>query len=435
MEAETHFQAGNLDAAIASYQEAIATNPSNGQLHAELARILTYSTESQTTDKEKEARFQQALQAAEKAIQLEPENSTAYAVHAFVLDWYASFVRLIQKDEAEGVKMLTQAEQSINKAVTLDETNVLAQVVSAEIQIDQQRFDLAQEAIDRALKIAPDMWEAHRVNALYLENQADYLGSITELERALELAPNMTFLYIQLGMAHRSRGLAAWNNPAQSTEYYNQAISYFDQAAARNEQLGIEDPLPYLGIGRAYAQIGEFFAASRNMSKALQYDPTNPNVYAQLGMVYRQARNYEDAISALRCGVRGCNAEVSCYLRTGNKDCDSPLTISGMPLSSSTLVYYYTYASLLAGMYLPNAANTERSTYCTESTNLIREIRSSSFGNDPTIDSILNESEAICRSMTSGAGQSTTTPSGLPTATPIKTPTFFPTPKPQGNGG
>jgi tetratricopeptide (TPR) repeat protein len=433
MEAETHFQAGNLDAAIASYQVAITINPNNGQLYAELARILTYSTESQITDKEKEARFQQAQQAAEKGIELDPENSTVYAVHAFVMDWYASFVRLIQNDETKGMKMLTQAEQSINKAVTLDETNVLAQVVSAEIQIDQQRFDLALESISRALKMAPDMWEAHRVYALYLENQADYLGSINELETALKLAPNMTFLYIQLGQSYRSRGLAAWNSPAQSTEYYNKAIQYFDLAATRNEQLGIQDPLPYLGIGRAYAQIGEFYSASRNMGKALQYDPTNPNVYAQLGMVYRQARNYEDAISALKCGVRGCNAEVSCYLRTGDKDCDTPLQINGMPLSSSTLVYYYTYASLLAGMYLPGQG--ERSTYCTESTKLIRDIRSSTFANDPTIASILNESEAICRSMTSGAQQKTSTPIGQPTATPIKTPTFLPTPKPKGNGG
>src|SRR5512133_1362345 len=75
MEAETHFQAGNLDAAIASYQEAITINPGNGRLYAELARILTYSTESQTTDTEKETRFKQALEAAQKAVKLAPEDS------------------------------------------------------------------------------------------------------------------------------------------------------------------------------------------------------------------------------------------------------------------------------------------------------------------------------------------------------------------------
>lgn len=433
MEAETHFQAGNLDAAIASYQEAITINPNNGRLYAELARILTYSTESQITDKEKQARFDLALEAADKAIQLAPEDSTAFAVHAFVLDWNAGFVRYIQGDEARGVKLLTQAEQSINKAVTLDETDVLAQVVSAEIKIDQQRFDQAYDSISRALKLSPDMWEAHRVYALYLENQADYMGAIEELETALSLAPNMTFLYIKLGQSYRSRGLASWNSPALSEQYYNEAIRYFDLAAQRNEQLGIKDPLPYLGIGRAYAQLGEFFAASRNMSKALQFDPTNPNVYAQLGMVYRQARNYEDAISALKCGVRGCTEEESCQLREDQDECDPPIAITGMELSSSTLVYYYTYASLLAGMYLPR--DKVRSTYCTEATSLIREIRASGFGSDPTITGILDESDAICKSMTSEAALSTATPSGKPSPTPIRTPTLLPTPKPKGTTG
>ncbi len=432
LEAETHFQAGNLDAAITSYQDAIKINPNNGRLYAELARILTYSTESQITDKDKQSRFDMALQAAEKSTQLSPEDSTAFAVYAFALDWDASFVRLIRGDEANGVKLLTQAEQSINKAVTLDETNVLAQVVSAEIQIDQQRFDQAYDAITRALKLSPKMWEAHRVYGLYLENQADYMGAIKEYEMALSLAPNMTFLYIKLGMSYRARGLASWNNAALSKEYYQTAINYFDLAATRNEQLGIKDPQPFIGIGRAYAQIGEFFAASRNMDKALQYDPTNPNVYAQLGMVYRQARNYEDAISALKCGIHGCTEEESCQLRTGQDECNPPYAITGMPLSSSTLVYYYTYASLLAGMYLPY--DTTRSTYCTEALSLIREIRSSNFGSDPTITGILDESDSICRSMTSGAMLPSATPSGKATATPIRTPTLWPTPKPKVTG-
>jgi tetratricopeptide (TPR) repeat protein len=430
-EAEMQFQSGNLDAAIASYQEAITINPDNGLLYAELARILTYSTESQTTDKEKEARFSQAVQAAEKATQLAPEDSTVFAVYAFALDWDAGFIKYIQGNDEAGSKMLTQAEQVINKALTLDENNVFAQVTYAEVLIDQQRFEQAKQAIDRALKLGPNMWEAHRVYALYLENQADYMGSIEELQTALKLAQNMTFLYIRLGQSYRSRGLSAWKSPALSTEYYTQAIEYFDKAAQRNEQLGIKDPLPYLGIGRAYAQIGEFFSASRNMNKALQFDPTNPEVYAQLGMVYRQARNYEDAISALKCGVRGCSDTETCALRSCNPDVDPPITITGMPLSSSTLVYYYTYASLLAGMYLPY--DPARKNYCTDAISLISEVRASSFASDPIITGILDESAAICQNMTSGAALPTATPEGKATPTPIKTPTILPSPKPPKN--
>ncbi len=67
MEAETHFQAGNLDAAVASYQQAISVNPQNGRLYAKLARILTYSTESRATDKEKRSALEQAMAGGEES--------------------------------------------------------------------------------------------------------------------------------------------------------------------------------------------------------------------------------------------------------------------------------------------------------------------------------------------------------------------------------
>ncbi len=90
------------------------------------------------------------------------------------------------------------------------------------------------------------------------------------------------------------------------------------------------------------------------MNKALQYNPYNPDVYAQLGMVYRQARNYEDAILALKCGVARLHRRRNlCSVRHCNEDVDPPVVIEGMELSGATIVYYYTYASLLAGMYLP----------------------------------------------------------------------------------
>ena len=407
-EAEAHFQAGSLDAAIASYQQAISIDPQNGRLYAELARILTYSTESQTTAREKEERFKQAYEAAQKAVELAPEDSTAYAVLAFTLDWYSGFITYILSDGKTGGDFLADAEQAVTRATTLDETDILAQVYFAEIMIDVQRWDQAQSAISDALQRAPGLWEAHRVNGLFLENQGYYLDAIQSFEEAVKLAPNMTFLYIKLGQSYRNMGLKT-----NSVEYYNRAIDYFAMAADRNEELGIQDPLPYLGIGRAYGQLGEFFSASLNMSKALQYNPYSPDVYAQLGMVYRQARNYEDAISALKCAVRGCTAQETCDLRGCDPEAEEAIEIEGMELSGSTVVYYYTYASLLAGMYLPR--HPQRSLYCVESLDVIEEIYASPFSSDVTIMEILAPSEAICQAVQSSAALPTTTPQVTPT--------------------
>ena len=229
----------------------------------------------------------------------------------------------------------------------------------------------------------------------------------------------MTFLLIKLGQSYRNLGLKT-----NSRAYYEKAIDYFDMVAKKNEQLGVKDPLPYLGIGRAYGQLGEFYIASLNMNKALQYNPYSPDVYAQLGIVYRQARNYEDAISALKCAVRGCTADETCAVRQCDVDTDEPITIERMDLSAATIVYYYTYASLLAGMYLPR--HPQRSNYCIESMDVIDEISSSSFGSDSSIMEILAPSQAICAAASAAATQGlTSTPQEL-TAMPPELVTFTP---------
>jgi tetratricopeptide (TPR) repeat protein len=405
LEAETHFQAGDLDAAIASYQDAIAIDPENGLLYAELARILTYSTQSQTTADEKVQRYKLALEAAERAVEVAPEDSTAHAVRAFALDWYSDFTIYILQDKERGEELLAEAERAIFRALTLDETNVLAQVYFAEIMIDQYRWDQASAGIRGALDRAPTLWEAHRVNGQFLENQGYYSDAIDAFKEAVRYAPNMTFLYIKLGQSYRNLGLRT-----NSQSFYDQSLEYFDKAAQLNLQLGIQDPLPYLGIGRVYGQMGEFLAASRNMSKALQLNPYSPDVYAQLGMVYRQARNYEDSIKALKCAVRGCDADETCAVRNCNRDLDPAIEFEGMELSGQTVVYYYTYASLLAGMYLPR--HPERSLYCAEALDVISILRRSSFGGDQLINDILAPSESICSAVRNAE---------VPTLTPVPT--------------
>lgn len=314
LEAQTHFDAGNLDASVAAFQKALQEDPANGGLYAEMARVLVYSSEMVTTDETRKARLEQAVQYTEQAVTLAPESSIAFAVRAFALDWYATYVKYTLLDDEKGEELLADAEQAISRALVLDETNVQAQVYYAEILIDRMRFEQAQSALRNALELAPDLWEAHRVNGLYLENQAQYQAAIDEYKEAVRLAPNMTFLYIKLGQSYRQLGMRSQMDVLDNP-YYPEALDYFARAASLNEQLGIQDPLPYLGIGYTYAQMGEFFVATRNMERALSFNPSSPKVYGDLGMVARQGNNYEMAVEALGCAVRGCAPEISCAVR------------------------------------------------------------------------------------------------------------------------
>jgi hypothetical protein len=137
--------------------------------------------------------------------------------------------------------------------------------------------------------------------------------------------------------------------------------------------------VPYLSIAKTYSQMGQFFIAIRNVQKTIEFEPGNPVLYGELGVLYHKNRNYETGILALECAVSGCTAEQSCPARG---DCglkDTPADVTGLPLSSSTVYYYDIYASELA------ALNTPKKDYCVRALKIASEIEASEFNKDPNI--------------------------------------------------
>ena len=63
-EGEAQFSAGNLEKAIAAYQQATRLEPEDGELRAKLARIQTYSSASMATEAERNNRLEQARASA-----------------------------------------------------------------------------------------------------------------------------------------------------------------------------------------------------------------------------------------------------------------------------------------------------------------------------------------------------------------------------------
>jgi tetratricopeptide (TPR) repeat protein len=405
MEGEAQFTAGQLDAAIQAYGEAVRVDPGNAQAWARLARIQTYSTALLTTDDQRRARLAEALQAIDQAVALAPDDSLAHAVRAFVLDWNAD-PTLIEPRGAQA--FLTQAEQEAVRALQLDNTNTLALAFYAEILVDQQKWTQADQYIKQALERDDTLMDVHRVHAYVLESLGQYTLAIEAYDRAILLAPNLTFLHLRAGANYRRLAFDSPNEQVQR-DLYETSLEYFAQTARLNEQLGVQDPVPYLSIARTYSQMGEFFIAARNVQKALEFQPANADIYGQLGVIYFKSRNYEGSIPALNCAVRGCTAEESCDGRGGCGPNDTPADVTGLPLSPNTVVYYYTYGSVLAALSRP------QDNHCAEALNVLGEVKTS-FGADRDIAGIVAAGEQICESLAVGISPSAQTP--VPGATP-----------------
>jgi len=189
--------------------------------------------------------------------------------------------------------------------------------------------------------------------------------------------PNYTYLYIAVGRIYRHLQL------------YDQALESFATAANLNEQLGIKDPIPYLAIANTYAQDGEFFVAALNVNRALEFTPASPDVYGQLGVVYHKSRNYEGAIPAFECAIEGCDAAQSCEIRDCDPDVDPMVSVEGLPLTDSTIVYYFTYGSVLSGLHR------EGDDKCEKAMGIFDQLRSR-YADDPSIMSIVRAGEEVC---------------------------------------
>lgn len=402
-EGRAHFSSGNLALAIKSYQQAVELAPDDVEAWFELARIQTYSSASLTTDFQRRERLAEARASADRAVAADPDNSRAHAVRALAYDWSAS---IEEDDRRQREEFLAQAEASAIRAQQLNPGEPLALAFYAEILSDQQRYAQAADVAQQAVARDPTLMDVHRVYGTVLESNGYYRDAIQEYLAAAAITPNLTFLYLQIGVNYR-RLLDV-----------DEALFYFDKAAQINDQLGIEDPIPYMGIGRTYLQEGEFIVAARNVEQALRINPSDPFIYGFLGVVYFKGRNYESAIPVLKCAVEGCTAQetgdllcnvIELYVCEEGTEEEHGRQVVAYPLQSDSVEFYYTYGSVLTA-YAGEAAYR---TACQDAERVFGELMAV-YGEDPVVSEIVAEGRSICGS----PGPVSPTPGPNPTATP-----------------
>ena len=418
IEGDTHFEAGNLDKAITSYQQALVLEPNNAHIRANLATIMVYSSYTMTTDQERLDRLNQALEVIDLAKADQPNNSEVLGVRANVLSSLANS----NLPEADQTEFRNQAESEALIAIQLDNNNLLAKAYYAEILMDQFKYEQANDYISQARQSGGEnLMDVCRIQAYINEMFRDYNLAIEWYKKASDIAPNLTFLYNRIGVLYRYLGQF-------DKSRYETALEYFAKAAGLNNQLGIDDPIPYMAIANTYIRMGEAMAASRNAYRALEINPYNSDTYGQVGVIYYRARNYEGSIQMLRCAVMGCDAEQSCLAREEDP-CESDIVISPLPLTNTTVLYYYTYGSALAGLHRPGIDDN-----CAEAAQVFRKIREQFLDNE-IVMGIVTASENICNinpdevlPTETPAPTQVGTPTPIPTETPMIIPTLTPTP-------
>jgi tetratricopeptide (TPR) repeat protein len=182
--------ADNMRAAVTAFERAIQLDSSHALAYAGLARARITLGFMRITS-QAEARVS-ALDAASRAVSLDPDSSSAHGVLAdlkFYYDW-----------DWDG------AEAGYQKAIDLNPSSDRAHSQYARFLIARGRSGEAIAEAERAVMLDPLSPGAASTHALMLYYTRDYDRALAEASHALQLNPGSPGIYFVLSRIHSARG-------------------------------------------------------------------------------------------------------------------------------------------------------------------------------------------------------------------------------------
>jgi tetratricopeptide (TPR) repeat protein len=173
-----------------------------------------------------------------------------------------------------------RALTSARRATELDPKLPEGWAYLAEAEADKFRLREASDALDRAASAGGrDNPEVLRVQAYLAETNADYSSAVDLYKRAVDRAPERSYLQLSLGHAFRA------------LKQYAEAIQAYQRAA----ELNPDDARAEGGMGTAYYAMEEYDSARSHLERALEIDPNYATGWGQLGWVFYVQKIYDKA--------------------------------------------------------------------------------------------------------------------------------------------
>ncbi|GAB4542747.1 MAG: hypothetical protein Kow0063_35190 [Anaerolineae bacterium] len=261
LEAEAYYGQGQLEEAIAAYQQAVTISPDNIAARIRLARLLVMRQ-----------RTAEALQHAQQAVLLEPSNPQALA-------------GLCQALGEEG--QYADAFDACECAIELDPDYAEAYAYLAKVYVDTGDWIPARQYAQQAVDLNYQSMEAHYNQGYVLEAQGRYRQAVEAYENAIVLHPKLATLYINAGQNYRVLG------------QFTEAIDRFEKAT----RIDPANPAGYDQLGWTYYVSGQYSRAIDTLEQATLIDPTYTAAWGHLGIVYYVLQQYEEVIPVLQQAI------------------------------------------------------------------------------------------------------------------------------------
>ena len=288
-------QQGQLDAALALYQEMLTAHPDSAEAHYRRANVL-----------KDQGAFEAAVAGYDRAVTLRPDYAHAFCNRAVVLGQ---------------LQRLPEALASYERAVAIDPTDVLTQCNRAMLLNVTGRKDAALAAFDSAIAVNAGFFPAHFGRAALLQERKQWSAALASYDKAVALnAGDLSTHYNRATVLKQldrwTEALAAYDraialNPGFAPAHAGradmllqlnrvaEALDSYDQAI----KLDPKDKTTYSSRGVALQKAARFEAALASYDQAIVLDPNYPEVHFNRGTACADLRDFEGALSCYRKAV------------------------------------------------------------------------------------------------------------------------------------
>jgi tetratricopeptide (TPR) repeat protein len=308
--------------AIEFYEEAIRLDPTNVEFYVRLIDVLVKMNMSE-----------QAVLRAEQASVLDPENDKVWTAAASA--YLAEGDRLGDLGNPNAANLqYANAAQAARKAIQINPDNSTANAYAAAgivLQGDPEKYEQAQVYADDALRLDPNNPIARYYMATVFTFQGRYNDALEQYQLGLEIDPNNPDLHI--GLAYNYYG----------TGSIPDALLSFEDAIAVDPN----NAEAYDGRAFMYIQLGDAPLAEQNALESVRLNPNVARAQGRLGEAYFRQNNYPEAIEALEKAVglygratdlnaRFFNMLATAYIRRDLNDCPLAVPLFEQVLTATT---------------------------------------------------------------------------------------------------
>ncbi|KAF8624772.1 hypothetical protein AX15_005663 [Amanita polypyramis BW_CC] len=302
-------QMGDLDHALAAYENALRHNPMS------LAGLTQVASIARIKEN-----YPKAVEFFQRALSLQEDNGEVWSAlgHCYLMQddlqkAYSAYQQALYllPNPKEDPKLwygigilydrygsLDHAEEAFSSVLRMDKDFDKANEILFRLGIiykQQGKYDESLACFDRILRNPPsplahaDIW--FQIGHVY-EQQKDYLQAKDAYERVVHDNPKHAKVLQQLGWLYHQDG-SSFQNQDLAIQYLTKSLE-LDSADAQSWYL----------LGRAYMAGQKYNKAYEAYQQAVYRDGRNPTFWCSIGVLYFQINQYRDALDAYSRAIR-----------------------------------------------------------------------------------------------------------------------------------